>query len=197
MDKSPRIEKIARAALRADSYSLGEIVVAAFAKLWKRSRAAGVLAILAVLSLVVAMVAQTLEAQKRYNLEAERKRLESATYARQLENLQAAQTSLTQLMNFVESQKHSIKATQDALEAKQAELQRTDAERAKLQKVAEAHREVIMGVLSVQQEQMKSSVWTERIIGFVGGIFASVLASILIAVWKRFWRRLTIGKDKS
>ena len=100
-------------------------------------------------------------------------------------------------MNFVESQKHSIKATQDALEAKQAELQRTDAERAKLQKVAEAHREVIMGVLSAQQEQMKSSVWTERIIGFVGGIFASVLASILIAVWKRFWRRLTIGKDKS
>ncbi len=198
MGKRPPITvTIAKGAFPAVSFSLGGIVVAAFVQLWKRSRTAGVVAILVVMALVAVMVTEALKAEKRYALEAERKRLESATYARQLENLQAAQTSLAQLMSFVEAQKSSIKATQDALEAKQAELQRTDAERAKLQKIAEAHREVIVGVLSVQQDQQKNSVWTERAFGFVGGIVASLLASILIAVGKLLWVRIGAGKEAS
>ncbi|HFF6201992.1 TPA: hypothetical protein ACGCGR_000632 [Stenotrophomonas maltophilia] len=195
--RPPSTVTIATGALPAYSFSLGGIVVAAFVQLWKRSRTAGVVAILVVVALVAVMVTEALKAEKRYALEAERKRLESATYTRQLENLQAAQTSLTQLMSFVEAQKSSIKATQDALEAKQAELQRTDAERAKLQKIAEAHREVIVGVLSVQQDQQKNTVWTERAFGFVGGIVASLFASILIAGWKLLWVRIREGKGAS
>ncbi|EPK4167853.1 hypothetical protein QEG52_000542 [Stenotrophomonas maltophilia] len=119
---------------------------------------------------------------KRKALEAEAKRLESATYTGQLEKLKSAQETLTQLMEFVESQKTAIKVTQDALELKQAELSTTRAEQARLRHLAEADRALVDSVLAAQQERANKDVWTERLFGLVIGIVGTYLASGLLAL---------------
>jgi len=121
---------------------------------------------------------------KRKALEAEAKRLESATYTGQLEKLKSAQETLTQLMEFVESQKTAIKVTQDALELKQAELTTTRAEQARLRHLAEADRALVDSVLAAQQERANKDVWTERFYGLVIGVVGTYLASGLLALGK-------------
>ena len=119
---------------------------------------------------------------KRKALEVEAKRLESATYTGQLEKLKSAQETLTQLMDFVESQKTAIKVTQDALELKQAELTTTRAEQARLRHLAEADRALVDSVLAAQQERANKDVWTERLYGLVIGVIGTYLASGLLAL---------------
>lgn len=134
---------------------------------------------------------------KRKALEAEAKRLESATYTGQLEKLKSAQETLTQLMDFVESQKTAIKVTQDALELKRAELSTTRAEQARLRHLAEADRALIDSVLAAQQERANKDVWTERLIGLVIGIVGTYLASGLLALGRLLLsnRRARKAKD--
>ncbi|MCU0996836.1 hypothetical protein [Stenotrophomonas maltophilia] len=118
--------------------------------------------------------------EKRKALEAEAKRLESATYTHQLEKLKSAQETLTQLMEFVESQKTAIKVTQDALELKQAELTTTRVEQARLRHLAEADRALVDSILAAQQERAKKDVWIERLYGLIIGVIGTYLSSGLL-----------------
>lgn len=165
-------------------------VATSFIKLAFKSPALALAVALTVVT-AVGSFALALEGMDRKQArEAEAKRLDSATYSRQLENLQSAEQSLTQLLNFVESQKSSLKLTQDALEAMKAELANTSAEQTRLRRLAETDRQAIEGFLSVQQGQAKKDVWTERIYGFGFGILASIVASALLKLANYLMGRL-------
>ncbi|MDZ5764116.1 hypothetical protein [Stenotrophomonas maltophilia] len=175
--------------LEIASLIVGPVAIS-FIKLARKSPALALAVAVTVVSAIAAF-ALTLDGLDRKRAqEAEAKRLESATYSRQLENLQSAEQSLTQLLNFVESQKSSLKLTQDALESMKAELASTSAEQTRLRRLAETDRKAIEGFLSVQQEQARKDVWTERMYGFGFGILASIVASALLKLANYLMGRL-------
>jgi len=183
-DRFARTLKAGLASLDVFDVGLSDVIAEAIIVLARRNPVLVLAFFMAILTLVGAGVYAVVTMEKNRAAEAEAKRLEDATYTVQLQNLQSAQRSLTQLMSFVDSQKDAIKATQDALEAKKAELAHTSAQQAQLRKVAEADRAIVEGLLAAQQQRLSSSTWTERGWGFLFGIAASIIASVLISLVK-------------
>ena len=104
-------------------------------------------------------------------------RQQNLTYERQLDELTQVQSSIDNLKEFVGTQKLQ-------LQEQQAVLQKLKTEKEKLQPVVEADKQVVEALFRIQSERNQSSIWFERLIGFLIGIVSSLAASLIWSVFR-------------
>ncbi len=104
-------------------------------------------------------------------------RRKNISYVNQLEELNSIESSLKNLIDFIDTQKTKLKETEDT-------IIRLRKEKEKIEPVLEVGRETIGTILELQKEGMKKKIWKERIIVFILGILASLFAATLIILVK-------------
>lgn len=90
----------------------------------------------------------------------------------QLENLDDMEKSLSNLQNFIESQKTKLIESEEKLEL-------LIKEQKKLKPLVETKKEVIEAIFSFQEERNNSKVWFNRFSGVIFGVLTSLLASFI------------------
>ena len=131
-----------------------------------------------VLASVMAVSITYLEKTDREKREA--KRLESQDYQQQIEQLNATEESIRQVLAFVNSQKETLRETEDT-------ISKLKSEKEKLQPLVESDRKVVEALFRVQEERASEGVWRERWIGFGFGILASLVASFVWLTIRLGW----------
>jgi cell division protein FtsN len=102
----------------------------------------------------------------------EAKRLESQDYQQQIDQLNATEESIRQVLAFVNSQKETLRETEDT-------ISKLKSEKEKLQPIVESDREVVEALFRAQDERAREDIWRERWIGFGFGLLASLVASFV------------------
>jgi chromosome segregation ATPase len=93
----------------------------------------------------------------------------------QLSELNQTSEKIRGLLAFVESQKKNLEQSKEVID-------KLNTERAKLQPLVNADRQVVEALFAAQTEKQNTSLWRERWIGFGLGVASSILASIVCAV---------------
>jgi hypothetical protein len=109
------------------------------------------------------------------NKELQKKREENLSYTQQLDALNNVQSSLNNLVQFVEMQKTKLKESEDLVNSLKSEQE-------KLKPVVEADRKTVDAILELQAQRTESGVWKERGIGFSLGVLSSIVASFIVAM---------------
>ena len=102
----------------------------------------------------------------------EAKRLENMDYQNQIEQLSQMENHIRQLLTFVNSQKKSLKETEDTKSSLKSEKE-------KLKPIVESDRDVVEALFRTQEERINSRIWRNRWMGFGFGILASLIASFI------------------
>lgn len=102
----------------------------------------------------------------------EAQRLQNLNYQTQIQQLNQTEKNIKQLLQFVESQKMTLRNTEDTISSLRAEQE-------KLKPLVESDRSVVDAIFRAQDERNSANIWRERWIGFGLGIAASLLASFL------------------
>ena len=103
---------------------------------------------------------------------------ENQVYEVQLETLTEVQESINNLSEFIRTQKHQLKQSQQTVESLKKEHE-------SLKPVVEADRKIVESILMAQDERSRASIWQERLIGFGLGVAGSLIASLILAAVKR------------
>lgn len=111
----------------------------------------------------------------------EAKRLESLNYQEQIQQLNQTEKNINQLLEFINSQKKTLRETEDTISALKTE-------KAKLQPLVESNKAVVEALFKMQEERASASVWRERWIGFGFGVLASLLTSFLWFAISLLWK---------
>jgi hypothetical protein len=111
--------------------------------------------------------------------------LENSIITTQIENLKEVESSLENLIQFVQYQKSTLTQTELKIESLLKEKKQ-------IEPIVLANREVIQAIFQQQAENSKVNAWKERTIGFGLGILGSFLASILIYLLTRKNKQLKI-----
>lgn len=138
-----------------------------FVSLLRRRRFEKLQIAFAVLGLLVALLAQLFQHFNREKL-----RAQNLTYERQLEVLDQVQSSISNLKDFVNTQRKQLQDQQAVLEELKSEKQ-------KLQPVVEANKQTVEAIFRIQAERNRAKVWIERLIAFVLGVASSLVASAI------------------
>lgn len=109
--------------------------------------------------------------------EKEKLRTQNLTYDKQLEVLSQVLSSINNLKSFVNIQKNE-------LQEQQAILERVKKEKEKLSLVVKADRQVVEALFRIQAERNRTSVWTERLIGFLLGVIGSLVATVVFSAFR-------------
>lgn len=153
--------------------SLTSSSVEFFAKEWvKLYRQKPVLTALTTLVAIACLVVAFVEFQAYEKNRKDAVRLENSTYSKQIKQLDDMESSVAELLTFLDDQKKSMRDTQDALDSLKTE-------RDNLAPLVQSDREVIDSIFLAQEQRSESNIWTERWIGFGFGIVASLIASFL------------------
>jgi gas vesicle protein len=99
-------------------------------------------------------------------------RLENLDYQKQMDQLTQTESNIRQLLIFVDTQKKSLKETEDT-------ISKLKSEKEKLQPLVETDRAVLEAIFKAQEDRASSNVWRERWIGFGLGVAASLIASFI------------------
>ncbi len=102
----------------------------------------------------------------------ETQRLQSLNYQTQIQQLNQTEINIRQLLQFVESQKSTLRSTEDTINSLREEQE-------KLKPLVESDRTVVDAIFRAQEERSNGNVWRERWIGFAFGVVSSLLASFL------------------
>lgn len=95
----------------------------------------------------------------------------------QIESLIQMEASLMELQGFVQNQRRTVIEYQNTV----AELEK---EKQSLEPLVKADKEIIGKLFEIQEKRAKDRVWTERAIGFVSGVLASLLVTLLATFGK-------------
>lgn len=104
-------------------------------------------------------------------------RKQNLTYDKQLEVLSQVLSSINNLKSFVNIQKNE-------LQEQQAILERVKKEKEKLSLVVKADRQVVEALFRIQAERNRTSIWTERLIGFLLGVIGSLVATVVFSAFR-------------
>ncbi len=99
-------------------------------------------------------------------------RLKNLNYQTQIKQLNDTENNIRQLLTFIETQKNSLRETEDTITSLQKE-------REKLKPIVESDRAIVEAIFRAQEERNHANIWQERWIGFAFGIGASVIASFI------------------
>ncbi|MFY9618489.1 MAG: hypothetical protein WAM70_08650 [Pyrinomonadaceae bacterium] len=101
-------------------------------------------------------------------------RQQTASYSHQIENLNTVETSLRNLVEFVQIEKQRLRESEKLL----ADLKN---EEQMLKPIIEADRKTVTSLLEHQNKVAQQQLARERWIGFGLGVISSMVASLLIA----------------
>lgn len=136
----------------------------------------------ALTGVVISVIAASVTYLERTDREKrEALRLESLSYQEQIQQLNQTEKNINQLLEFIDSQKKTLRETEDAISSLKTE-------RAKLQPLIESDKAVVDALFKAQEERASASVWRERLIGFGFGVLASLLASFLWFAISLLWK---------
>lgn len=127
-------------------------------------------------SVIVAIAAMSIQLFVEHKKE--KVKQENATYEKQLERLTQVQTSINDLAQFVTQQQQQLRKSQETLIT-------LEKEKEKLKPIVESDRQIVDAILQLQAEKTKQNVWIERGIGFLIGIFGSLIASVIWTLVQR------------
>lgn len=102
----------------------------------------------------------------------ESQRLQNLNYQTQIQQLNQTENNIKQLLQFVETQKTTLRNTEDTIFLLKSEQE-------KLKPLVESDRSVVDAIFRVQEEKNSAGIWRERWIGFGFGVAASLLASFI------------------
>lgn len=127
-----------------------------------------------ILSIIISVAAATggYYADKATKEKQEAQRLESLNYQTQIHQLNQTESNIKQLLQFVETQKMTLRNTEDTISSLKSEQE-------KLKPLVESDRSVVDAIFRAQEERNRASIWRERWIGFGFGVAASLFASFL------------------
>jgi Na+-transporting NADH:ubiquinone oxidoreductase subunit NqrC len=153
--------------------SLFQLPIEILAKEWVKSfEKAPILT--ALVSLVISVIATTggyyIDKDTREKQEAQR--LQNLNYQTQIQQLNQTENNIKQLLQFVETQKMTLRNTEDTISSLKSEQE-------KLKPLVESDRSVVDAIFRAQEERNSTSIWRERWIGFGLGVVASLFASFL------------------
>lgn len=149
--------------------TLVEILAKEWVKLFKLKPFVTAFLTAFIIFVVAAMITYLDQADRQKR---ESKRLESLNYQEQIEQLDNTESSIKQLLQFVNLQKKSLQETEDT-------ISQLKTEKEKLQPLVESDRAVVEAIFKAQEERTNSNVWRERWIGFGFGVLASLIASFI------------------
>jgi predicted helicase len=124
--------------------------------------------------------------ERQRDQELARRRLENLSYSQQLESLNNVQSSLNNLIAFVEMQKVTLKESEDLVNSLKTE-------REKLKPVVQADRKTVDALLALQSERIAQNASRERWYGFGLGVLSSILASFILSLIAYVIRRRRAG----
>ena len=125
---------------------------------------------------VVIVAAAIYLTQQKAKAEYEVKRLENQSYATQVQKLEETRANLQALLQFVDDERRSLRASEQALQALRNEQE-------KLRPLVESDRRTIDALFATQEARNQASQSRERWIGIGLGILSSLTASFLWAVF--------------
>lgn len=114
----------------------------------------------------------------------EQERLKTLSYQNQITHLAEMETNIYDLLEFIEHQKTSLQEYQDLIVSLRSEKK-------KLEPIVKANRKIVNAIFEAQENRNKKDISMQRWIGFILGVFASLIASI---IWQI--ARLIISKNK-
>ena len=156
-----------------------ETLVREWQKLYVRSPRVTVTLTLFI-SLVVSSIAYFTEQGLTEQREA--KRLQNMNYLAQAQKLEETRTNLHALLQFVEEERRSLAASEQALRSLKQEHEQ-------LRPLVESDRKTIDALFAAQEARNQAAQSTERWIGFAFGVSSSLLASFIWAAASYVRRR--------
>lgn len=159
--------------------SAAELLVREWQKLYARSPRLTV-----VLTLVISVVGGSIAyfAEQRTSEQREAKRLQNMNYSVQAQKLEETKSNLKALLQFVEEERTSLAASEQALRSLKREHEQ-------LRPLVESDRKTIDALFAAQEARNQAAQNTERWIGFALGVVSSLLASFIWAVASYVRRR--------
>jgi sensor c-di-GMP phosphodiesterase-like protein len=155
--------------------SVAQLVIKEYLKSYRRNRKATI--IFTVVSIVISgIVGLTLDhyASKATKKAEEARRQANASYAQQIDNLNNVESSLKNLIEFIEVERQKLQDSEKLVsDLKEQEKL--------LRPVVEADRKIVESLLEIQNQKAQENLSRERWIGFGLGVISSVVASLLIA----------------
>jgi hypothetical protein len=103
------------------------------------------------------------------------------SYARQIQELEDIETSISDLNNFIELQKRKLQESENILQSLKKEHDT-------LKPIVDTEREVIEKIFIVQSQKAMDRIWKERVVSFFLGILASLFASFIYGLFQRFYK---------
>lgn len=159
--------------------SAAELLVRKWQKLYERSpRVTGFLTL--VISIVGASTIYVVEQRSAEQREA--KRLQNMNYSVQAQKLEETKSNLQALLQFVEDERTTLAASEQALRSLQQEHEQ-------LRPLVESDRKTIDALFAAQEARNQAAQSNERWIGFALGVVSSLLASFILAVVAHVRRR--------
>lgn len=132
-----------------------------------------VMTVLVSILLITFVITMSYLDEQRQKQGFEELRKQNIDFNTQLTQLESTESSLKNLLIFVQNQRNQLKDSQTRIE----ELKK---EHEKIRPLVEADKQVIESIFLAQEQRQTENVWKERWFGFGFGILASLIAS---AIW--------------
>lgn len=104
--------------------------------------------------------------------------IENLDIVKQIDNLNAVENNLENLLTFIQHQRTSLRTTESKIESLKKEKN-------ELEPIVNTNREVIQAIFQQQEESKRKGIFLERLIGFGIGVFSSIVASIIFNLIRR------------
>jgi hypothetical protein len=104
--------------------------------------------------------------------------IENLDIVKQIDNLNAVENNLENLLSFIQHQRTSLRTTESKIESLKKEKN-------ELEPIVNTNREVIQAIFQQQEESKRKSIYLERLIGFGIGVLGSIVASIIFNLFRR------------
>ena len=96
-----------------------------------------------------------------------------STYQEKLAAIEQLRTGTEDVLEFIDSQKRNLQAERENLNTVRKE-------RASLEPLLDADRQVVESLFEQQEKRQRDKTWAERVVGFGLGIVASMFASFIL-----------------
>lgn len=104
----------------------------------------------------------------------------------QISELNQIESSINNLQEFIDLQKLKLTETEES-------IKKLNDEKQKLETAVNIDKTSVEALFRIQEERNRHSIWKERLIGFVIGIFSSIVASISIFVTQLFLKKRSVS----
>lgn len=106
-------------------------------------------------------------------IEKEKQRSTNLSYAAQLNNLKQTESTIKNLLNYIENQKSKLQESEDILNNLRSEKKR-------LEPLVNADRDVVKAMFEYQDRSQKNERWIGYIASFILGILSSLMATVIV-----------------